>query len=530
MSDDTSIKNIKQAVEERVNAEAADIVAPDAEHKITTDFVLNCLRSNERGDGILFVELHRDKFIYDNMRAHWLIWVGHHWDVDIMGQHYSSVENVALRYEAELPIIDKKVRDAKQAEDSDNRVRYLQGIKKKLQSRIDRLRSDKGITATLKAARQYRDDDGNYPLAVHGDEFDRNPWLLACQNGVINLKNGQLMPGRPDDYLLKSCPIHYEGLDVEAPIWEAFLQEIQPDRDDVPCFLARVIGYGITGLNMEHDFYCLYGPRGRNGKSTMLETIKYILGPLAGPIPTELLMDQGRVANPNGPSEALLDLKGLRIAWASETERGQRFSAGRIKYMTGGDSLKARGNHAKGFVTWEPTHTLFLLTNDKPSVHGDDEAFWARMNMILFPVHFVKDRAPDPERLEKAVDKALKAKLIDEAPGILAWMVRGCIEWQEKGLAPPKVILEETRSYQEDEDIVLKWITECCDTSNPEAWTQATNLYENFKAWFVKSGQGRKPWGSRTFYEALKRKHDKSKRSQGNGYLGIWVTKEFADY
>ncbi len=524
---------IAEQVAERVAEEAADLTPPKVERELSTDFVLDCLKANERGDGVLFAELHRDKFIYNNTAGRWLFFNGHHWEWDVMGNHYGAVEDVARRYESELPIIDKRIRKAKSASGDDEEeketfeVKRLRGIKKKMDSRIDRLRSDRGITACIKAARQVQDENGNYPMAVFGNEFDKNPWLLACPNGVINLKNGRLMPGRPDDYLIRSCNTPYEGLNTPAPLLESFLKEIQPDRPGVPLFLARIFGYGITGLNIEHDFYCFYGPRGRNGKGTLIEVIKHILGELAGPIPTELLMDQGRVANPNGPAEELLDLKGLRVAWASETERGQRFSAGHIKKYTGGDSLKARGNHAKGFSTWEPTHTLYLLTNDRPSVHGDDEAFWARFKMILFPVHYVKDRAPDPARLERSADKHLKKKLLAEASGILSWLVRGCLDWQKQGLNPPPEILNETRGYQEDEDIVLKWIRECCDTSNPEASTQASELYGNFCTWFTKSGQGKKPWGSRTYYEALARKHEKVKKTAGNFYNGIWIKTTF---
>lgn len=528
MGDKVDIDEIRRQVEERKAEEAAELGTAEApsDDGISSRFALECLQANERGDGLLFSELHRGKYLFDNGGEKWLRWAGEHWDLDLLGDYHAAVEAVALRYAGELPDVDEKIGKAMAAEETALAKRLI-STKKKLEARIDKLRSDAGITKCLRMAARTRYPDGSYPLACRGDEFDRRPLLLACPNGVVDLQTGKLRPGRPDQYLLKATKVPYLGLDAKAPTFERFLEEIQPGRDATVAFLRRAFGYAITGLNVEHDFYCFYGPRGRNGKGTLIETIKEIMGPLASPIPAEMLMDQGRVRSSAGPSPDMLDLCGLRLAWASETDRGSHFSAGVIKRLTGGDSLKARAPHAPTAIEWEPTHTLFLLTNDRPTVHGDDEAFWARMKLILFPVHYVKNRAPDLERLERKADPYLRQKLREEAPGILAWLVRGCMEWQQHGLAPPPEVIADTRSYQEDEDVVLKWVSEECDTSDPGIWSQASALYESFKEWYTRSGMGKQAWGSRTFYEALGRKFSKDRKASGVGYYGIRIAGGF---
>ena len=164
------------------------------------------------------------------------------------------------------------------------------------------------------------------PLAIRGDEIDAQPWSFAVANGVIDLRTGVPRPGRPDDYLMKSSPVEWQDIDAPCPTWERFVKEVMDDDQEVADFLRRAFGYGITGLSTEHVFIVFHG-RGRNGKGIMTEIIQEVLGgrdassALAGPVQSEMRLDQGK-RSVAGPSPDIMALRGLRLAFASETDEG----------------------------------------------------------------------------------------------------------------------------------------------------------------------------------------------------------------
>ena len=198
-----------------------------------------------------------------------------------------------------------------------------------------------------------------------------------------------------------------------------------------------------------------------------------------------VLLDQGKNRNAAGPSPDIMSLRGLRMAFASETDEGQRFSSTRVKWFSGGDTLIGRYPHDKRNISFEPTHLLVLLTNHKPHAPASDFAFWERLLLVDFPLSFV-DRKPQNEN-ERPMDKGLKDRLLQELPGIAAWLVRGCLEWQRVGIAPPAKVREATSEYRRDEDLLADFVDECCDLQQegqPEIRSKASDLYDAFCAWF----------------------------------------------
>lgn len=527
MAEVNDIEQMKQMVAARVAEEGTDSAdqpaAPPAPEDIDRAIIEKCLEGNERGDGILYSHLLYNQLKYNNVFEQWMCWTGHQWQLDEMEEHHAAVEKVALCYASLLPDIEESLKAAL-AQEETALASYLKNKRKKILGRIDKLRSDRGVTNCVKMARHVKDNHGNWIMAIGGNEIDQQPLLLSCPNGVVDLRNGKLRPGRQSDYLMRTCNVPYQGLDAPEPEnFNRFMEQIQPGHPDRVDYLMRVFAYALTGLDWEHDFYCLYGSRGRNGKSTLMEIMAYILGPLAGSIPASLVMENHFAQNSSGPRPELVKLRGLRLAWASEVDRRQRFSAGALKNMTGGDTISARTLNSGKYHEFTPTHTLFLLTNDKPRVYGDDEAFWARFKLIEFPVHFVKDRKPDPTRLECKADPQLKSKLYEEAPLILSKLMRKLMEYHNIGLAPPASVIDKTREYQEDEDILLKWIKDRCDTSDPQTWSLGKELYADFSKWIVEEGYGDRAWGRNTFNESLRRKFSFKRKGQGNGFYGIRV-------
>ncbi len=500
MDNETKVIDIKKAVADRVAEESADLVEPGVADEIAEKFVLDCYRANERGDGLLFIAIHRGRFLYNNAAAEWMHWTGHHWERDIMGHHHRAVEDVAVKYLETAYGLKEKIEKAVKSEETDI-ARKLKDQQIDLFKRVSKLRSSGGVENCIKFARMNIE-----PLAIHGEEIDTNPWLLATKNGVIDLRNGIHSPGNPDDHLLKASPIAWQGLDAKCPNFDKFLLEICDGNQDQVDYIVRVIGYGITGTVKEHIFPVLQG-QGRNGKGVLVDLLKHVLGDLAGPIESEMLLDQGRSKNSGGPSADIMRLKGLRIAFASETDEGRRFSSSRVKWFTGGDMLIGRNPHDKYPTEFIPTHLLFLLTNSKPHAQGDDFAFWERMHLIFFGISFV-NRKPKAAN-EREAKKGLIDSLKEEAPGILAKLVNGCLDWQKNGLQPPAIVTEATAQYRRDEDLIGGFIEDCCE-EKPGEKCGASDAYKAFENWY-RLEKGNKVPSPKFFGQQMGKKFEKKK-------------------
>jgi putative DNA primase/helicase len=279
--------------------------------------------------------------------------------------------------------------------------------------------------------------------------------------------------------------------------------------------MRRMFGYALLGGNPENVFVVLEG-QGRNGKSLVVETVSWILGDLAGPIASELLLDQGRMRSSTGPTPDIMSLRGLRLAFATETDEGCRISPSRVKWLTGGDTLLGRNPHDKYTTQFPPTHTLFLLTNHKPHAPADDFALWERLLRIPFELSFVS-REPQAQN-ERRQDRTLKSKFRAEASGILAWLVRGALEYQRQGLDPPPRVKEAVQEYRRDEDILADWIEERCLVGE-QFQASATELYKDFHDWWEENVSKKVP-KQRAFGRWLAKKFTKDK-SGTVSYQGI---------
>ena len=272
-------------------------------------------------------------------------------------------------------------------------------------------------------------------------EWDTHPWLLACSNGVLDLQTGELRPGKPEDYIKTAVPTDWNGLNAPAPRFEQFLQEIFQDKpaeegEALIAFLQRLLGYGITGSTAHHVFSILYGEEGRNGKDTLLDLLKEVLGPLVGAVSNDLFVAQDKFRASGAPTPHLCDLQAKRLVWGSETRQGDKLNIAQIKLLSGGGEISTRQLHGRQY-SFTPTHKLLLMTNYKPHADARDQAFWSRACLIEFGMRFVTHPHASHER---QADPELKEKLKQERGGILAWLVRGCLAWQQQGLAIPPFI------------------------------------------------------------------------------------------
>jgi len=500
---ENKVDEIRKQVQERTDQEAAAVPREDPP-AITSQLIQDCLVANEHGDGVLYSTLFRDQFLFCKSSQEWFAWTGHVWKRDIMNDALAAVEELVDQYLGEYKRLGEKIMESMAEEGVDNsrQIKKLQETKKQLSKRVSQLRADKRRTACLKFAHTIKGR-----IAITGDEFDDKPMLFPCANGVIDLETGRLHDGRPGDYLSMSSPVPFLGIDEPAPLWEKTLQEIFNGNEELIAYLQRLFGYSITGHVNEKVFPVLYGRTGWNGRSLIVETVSHVMGELAGSIPSEMLLSLRFAKSASGPSPDIMSLKGIRMAFASEVDEGQRFSASRVKWLTGKDELVGRNPHDKYSTRFSPTHKLFLMTNSQPQAPPNDKAFWERLHLIPFSISFV-NRDPQENHERRAIID-LDRHVLKEASGILAWLVRGCLLYQKHGLKPPREVTEATEQYRRNEDLLADFIDECC-LREPGAKVKSSSLYSRFIDWYHDNVGKNEPSGT-WFGKQLSQKFEKSK-------------------
>jgi len=292
--------------------------------------------------------------------------------------------------------------------------------------------------------------------------------------GAIDLKTGNLREPRTDDLITKSTFAAYDPR-AKCDRWLEFLGEIMAGKEEMIGFLRRAIGYSLTGTTGEQCLFFLYGS-GANGKSTLLNLLSHVLGDYSLRSPSDMLVTRRERGVPNDVAR----LKGARLVVTSEIEEGTNLAEALVKQLTGGDTLVARFLFAEYFE-FVPTFKIWLAANHKPRIRGDDYAIWRRIRLLPFLVEIPAERQ----------DPSLLAKLQAENAGILAWAVRGCLEWQASGLRPPREVMAATQAYRSEMDTFNHWIEEHCDLDAnlmAEYEVRASDLYGDYVNWSHANG------------------------------------------
>lgn len=341
---------------------------------------------------------------------------------------------------------------------------------------------------------------------VDADAFDAKPHLLSFSNGVVDLRNGKLRAHDKNDMLTVSLPIAYDAT-AKAPRWEQFLKEIFPGNPDLVGYMQRLTGYGITGNTSEQCFAVLWG-KGANGKSVFTDTLTSVFGNITTTTPFATFEDKGSGGIPND----IAALRGARLVMASEGESGKPMSEAVLKRVTGKDKVTARFLRQE-FFTFAPTFLIMLATNHKPKFKGQDEGLWRRVKLIPFARYF----APH-ER-----DYDLDRKLLAESAGIVAWAVRGAVEWYANGMKDPECITSATKEYRATSDALAGFfpgILEKADSAHKMNGTEAFNHYLDWAE--AENLPQRERWKRTTFYSAMEERGiSKGSNNKGVCLIGV---------
>jgi len=306
------------------------------------------------------------------------------------------------------------------------------------------------------------------------EKFDADPMMLGVKNGVVDLRTGAFRPARRDDYISRRCNVDFDAA-AKCPAWEGFLSEVTDGDAEYTAFLARVVGYILTGKVNEEVMFVAWGD-GSNGKSTFRETIFAMMGTYAVNSDSGLLISQ---RDPSAASPDVAKLCGRRLVTINETQDDDRLNEARMKFVTGNDTITARVLHCNPF-DFMPTHKGILTTNHLPNVAGTDDGVWRRLCKLTFTAKFRKeDAGTDIDFREH--------RLMPELSGILNWAIAGCLEWQKQRLNPPKVVREASADYRKSMDTTARWRAGRCE-KDPKAVSPSASLYDDYMAWAADEG------------------------------------------
>ena len=444
------------------NAQYAAIAAkvtPEDSHSVPYEPDAPAFNLTDLGNTERLVAQHGGDLRYCYPWGKWLVWDGKRWNPDATGEvHRRAVRTVAAIYAEAESADDKDERRAiaRHAATSESRTR--------IEAMIALSRSRPGIPALP-------------------EDFDSDPWLLNVENGTIDLRTGELRAHRREDLITKIAPVVYDP-NAKAPRFLQFLGEVFEGDEELISFVRRFAGYSLTGSTEERVFTILYG-RGKNGKTTLVELLEHAMGDYATTTDTETILAKRY----QGVGNDVAALKGARFVATAEVERGRALAESKVKSLTGNDTVTARFLYAEPFA-FRPEFKLWLSTNNKPVIRGTDDAIWDRIRLIPFAKRFEGTEA----------DPRLPEKLRAETPGVLAWMVQGCAEWQRGGLGEPEKVAAATTGYRAEMDALAAFIDEEC-VVRPEAWCKFADLYASYTRWCEESNE--QPEKKRRFADSL---------------------------
>ena len=481
---------------------------------------LNPYRGTDDANADLLLGLHGADIRFCPPWDKWLLWSGSYWQIDnrldierLAADVPKVIRKRAIDLTAELQSLLQKVAELLAAINADpSRARLLTQERARLLERKLKLEDESEWLIKLAsklegtAKRSCMLLATRHKVVIHHSDLDKGHFLLNASNGTVDLTTGVLRPHERADLLTHDVEIPYLQ-NATAPAWLAFLHSTFGGDADLIQFVQRAVGYSLTGDVREQVLLICHGV-GSNGKSVFLNILRKLLGGLAIQAAPDLLMADKQRRHPTEQA----DLFGKRIIVCQETGEGRRFNETLVKQLTGGDGIRARRMH-EDFWEFNPTHKLWLSTNHKPEIKGTDYAIWRRIRLIPFNVKFTDDGEP---RKNPDMERQLTAEL----PGILAWAVAGCLDWQRNGLGKAEAVEAATANYQQEMDVLAAWIGECCVVGK-RFEAKAADLYASYSRWCEQSGE--RPDSQRKFGMRLTERGFIRFTNNGAWWIGIGI-------
>ena len=408
--------------------------------------------STEIGNAQRLRDRYGDRFRWVEAWRKWLVFDERRWRVE--------GSDTAMQRFVKRVVQEEIVKEAQETEDPEARKALLSWAKasasrSKVSGTIELAKSEPGVSASHEL-------------------FDQEPFLLNCENGVLDLRTLELRAHDPALMLTQLAAAPWVPGASEGSEWERFVVDICSGDEELVTYLRRVVGYCATGSVAEHALFFFYG-RGSNGKGTFVEAVLGALGQdYSAPGPHGLLLStKNGEKHPTG----IASLYAKRFVTLQEVDDSRPWDEPLIKQLTGGDRISSRRLY-EDFWSFSPTHKFVVTGNGKPVVKDTTDGMWRRLRLVPFKRQFLDDQG----------DNDLVARVKADRVAVLDWIVRGAAEWLERGLDEPDSVRQATQRYRDEQDEVGLWLDETCEVS-PESRCSRSQANTSYQQWCTANGQ-----------------------------------------
>ena len=328
-----------------------------------------------------------------------------------------------------------------------------------------------------------------------------NPYLFACDNGVLDTTTGQLLAPHPAQLCSRASKVAFRGMPKSESRFAKFLLDCFNDDREVLDWYQLYLGYCMTADTSEQIFLVKQG-EGSNGKTLTMIASFQIFGSYAIVMDKDVIIEAGGKRTAGSASSHLIALKGARLAESDESKEKSVLNEATIKELSGGGSITARELQGKQ-ETFLVTHKAILNTNYKPVIENAASfSLVRRMALLPMSVTFKSAETVNPKKSrEKPKDPTLEGYLkSDEGrEDGLSWVAAGAKRYFDLKRANPNILVLEKRpkamedalkAYVNDNDIAKRFIEECCEFEELEHGAKATwhlaigeRLGDAFRAW-----------------------------------------------
>lgn len=401
------------------------------------------LLTEERGDlgnALCVTRRHPGRFLYTDAFG-WLTFTGTHWNAE------------TAEAQVHAAIVDTL------------KARAIAAV---------RAENDKLLQASTPSAKHTRDTlyHLRYMATVGSGEFDQEPHLLNCQNGVINLVTGDLAAHERSNRFTYCLPVEYDP-GAHSDLWQNLLLDWFQGNHELALYAQRAMGYTVTGATKEECLFYAYGP-GRAGKGTFVNTVAELLGSqLARGLKFDVLTDGAR----DPQNFRLAPLRTVRMVAASESKKAERLDEGLVKQITGRDQVDAALKHRDSF-SFIPQFKLWIMSNHPPRGDVEDAAFWGRIRLLSFTRSYQGSE-------DTSIKDALRTP--ENRRGLLTWLIVGAQKWYATGLQTPPQVFQTVQKVRDEQDTVGMWLLECTE-GNPAIDTPLDDVYTSYTAWCGDNG------------------------------------------
>ena len=444
---------------------------------------------SDLGNARRLVDLYRDRLLYVAEAKEWAVYTDGVWVIKPNAGQAAAQQMIEGLVEREAHLYDDDHGDDPDKPVPSMRDNFVKWAKaQQMSARID---------AAVKQA------SARPEFQASMEDFDTEPHLLNCANGVVDMRTGELLPHSPEHRVMLQTRVSYDPA-ADCPKWDAFLARVQPDHE-MRDYLQEVVGYSLTGSLAEQAMFLHHGATGSNGKSVFLVVAALLAGDYSQVVPREtLLVKNGGAEHPTSVAR----MRGRRFLQASETGIGRRLDEETVKGLTGGEEQTAR-YMGKDFFEFRPTGKIHLITNHLPKI-SDANSIWRRMHLIKWSETISEDEQ-NPEMLEPSY-------WWPEAAGILAWAVRGEVRrFARPRLVMPASMRQDILDYRTDQDILGEFIAARLERDDT-AFAAAQDVYSAYATWAFNNGI-KMPMTAHDLRKALKERGLPEKRtSKARGF------------